>query len=75
MSGRDPRRDPRAGDVVRKGLADRRVESVDGLSVYYTATYGLRGSDGVVYSAETDNWRRWAAGAEVLRTGEGVQGG
>lgn len=66
MSGRDPRLDPRAGDVLRKGRVERRVDETyaGGFRVRWSKPPGWR----LYCTLET--WRRWAAGAEVLRVAE-----
>lgn len=67
MSGRDPRVDPRAGDVLRKGRVERRVDDTysGGLRIQWSRPGGWRR-----WFCTRETWRRWAAGAEALRVAE-----
>lgn len=69
MSGRDPRREPRAGDVLRKGRVTREARGFWRDTVTFWRSVA---GTGAIYQLTTRlaSWRRWAAGAEVLRTGE-----
>ena len=72
MSGRDPRLDPRAGDVLRKDGCTREVYKIDRESetdfVWFDDSTDPPGAG---YGCRTMTiWRRWAAGAEVLREEE-----
>lgn len=75
MSDRDPRLDPRAGDVLRHkvGCRTREVSSVirDSVSTWDVGVDGVRRSNVI---STLKQWLRWAAGAEVLRVAEEVQG-
>ena len=69
MAERDPRVDPRPGDVLRsyKGI-EREVLFNTGLGVkyIYSGTTNQRG-----YAPLVPHWIRWAANATVVRRGEG----
>lgn len=76
MTARDPRTDPRPGDVVRKaGTTDvhvtsdavnRKVTMTDAEFVGFASWYGDNGDPnwGIV---RRDSWKRWCRGAEVVR--------
>lgn len=74
--GRDPRVDPRAGDVVRKGDKTRRVLEVsrrnewEGRQVY--AVRFLRSSPRGEAGASNwlDQWVAWCRGASVVRVAQ-----
>lgn len=78
-NGRDPRRDPRAGDVLRgrkewvkPRRVERRVEFVsegDPPIVYFVSHGGMQDCEN---NASLRSWRRWAAGAEVIRVADDV---
>lgn len=77
MSGRDPRRDPRAVDVLRlSAKAAGNWQRGQRRTVTYVHDDGTVRYDRGRCSneVEADAWRRWAAGAEVLRVAEEVQG-
>jgi hypothetical protein len=59
---RDPRIDPKAGDVLRKNSLSRRVVEVASMDVYWCRD----GSDRRVQPAWISTWRTWARDAEVL---------
>ena len=65
VSDRDPRLDPRAGDVLRKGRRQRKVRRPGTRGGAVTS----EANGCVVYSSQKQ-WRRWAAGAEVLHVAE-----
>lgn len=80
--GRDPREDPRVGDVVeswgRDFPARRRVMHVDsapgvlgGLPAVFWQEVREDGSDGVTHGKTllVGGWQSWARGGEVLRLG------
>lgn len=87
MSDRDPRVDPRVGDVVRKGSVTREVvifrqtaHGVDGPVVRFFCTFtSSRMSHGrkLVHPMRQklwtglETWRKWCGDAEVLQRGQG----
>lgn len=78
MSGRDPRVTPRAGDVLRKGRTNspRYVvrNAIGGPHMEPIVEFCFNDIERT-HCLGLERWRRWAAGAEVLMTGEEVQGG
>lgn len=66
MSERDPRKEPRPGDVVRKGQITRTVTEFDQNNVRYRSS--VRSMIGFCWIT---TWQTWAAGAEVIDRGEG----
>ena len=77
MSGRDPRVTPRVGDDLLRGellmaVRQRRLLDTHEL-VVVQMTNGVDAP--TAHWMTMDEWRRWAANAEVLRTAEEVQGG
>lgn len=57
---RDPRRDPRAGDILRDTTMIREVECRDGDVIIY-----LQGNRGRMLCS-IESWRTWAHIAEVI---------
>ena len=68
MSGRDPRVTPRAGDVLR-------IHGYDDVEVagWHYPSGCLAVNSLFASHVRIGTWRRWAAGAEVLRRAEEVQ--
>ena len=74
MSERDPRQDPRPGDVVRKGEIDRHVVEVrigllDSVYVIYHSNYYRP-----FHESPLSRWRNWCRGAEVVAAAAGTEG-
>ncbi len=68
MTTRDPRREPKAGDVLRQGTEVRLVSlerefPVKGLVWYKTASEDR-------CNCYVENWERWAKDAEVLNAAD-----
>jgi hypothetical protein len=63
-SERNPRIDPRVGDVLRQGHLQRSVYHRHGSDVYYE-----KGSNNRSTCCWITTWREWARGAEVLKRG------
>ena len=78
MTARDPRRDPAAGDLLRKGNVWRRVERLE----IVQGPFGVRrvrvmewpewkggsvGYDAHIKRPSLGQFRKWAQGAEVVR--------
>lgn len=67
MSDRDPRNDPKGGDVLTKG--GELVEVGQAGEVWVSAV--VRSAKGVSAQLRTvGDWRRWAADATVIHKGE-----
>jgi hypothetical protein len=62
MSERDPKLNPRAGDVLRKGNQTRMVVGMDNWLVVFTNNQGNKRWTGI--------WQKWARTAEVVRAEE-----
>lgn len=61
---RDPRTDPRAGDVVNDGTAVVEVLALLGAGeIHYRVTVGAHDCD---VKSPIDSWRSWARTAEVV---------
>ena len=70
MNKRDPRIDPRKGDVVRKGYLPTR--HVNGFDADDNVCYSPF-ANGIQFCSRACSltaWRSWAKGAEVVRRGE-----
>lgn len=71
---RDPRAEPRPGDVLRKGKYQRHISRVDGSIstawVYYGRKIVETPSVNYWNSCTLAGWRRWAKNAEVVSGGE-----
>ena len=65
---RDPRKDPRPGDVVRKGAFTRQALSRRGER--FAMDYYDQARDKVVRMIALKTWKTWARGAEVLHVAE-----
>lgn len=65
MPDRNPRLDPRPGDVLRRDYQLRRVVSLRGVWVKYATENGKQYNDAI------NPWRSWAAKAEVVEVGRG----
>ena len=72
MTDRDPRVDPRPGDLLEQNTNRRLVTSIEGGRVRYIHTrlmfwesHGWYGDNPCWTRVE--NWRKWAAGATVVR--------
>jgi hypothetical protein len=67
---RDPRKDPRPGDILRPNVRrsshfdsrDRTVSDVDNGRVYYVGTWCCEPNVSLA------SWRKWAKTAEVIKT-------
>jgi hypothetical protein len=71
MSERDPKLDPRAGDVLRKGKRTKAVIGRDewrGPWVNYQTPTGER--NGLMTAERLEWWHKWARTAEVVRAEE-----
>ena len=65
---RDPKQDPAAGDMLRKGRVTRTVEAVH---INYLICHDrYRRGPGKVLTPLLGQYRRWAAGAEVVHVAE-----
>ena len=62
---RDPRRDPAAGDRLRKPGMERVVNYLDSGMVEFTEC--RRGGMVRIAIVNVSSWRRWASDAEVVR--------
>lgn len=72
MTARDPRSDPRPGDVLRKGERTRIVLSAKPLGAGFMVSYN---SGKRTHDTWISTWREWCRGAEVVRVsteGEGA---
>lgn len=74
MSDRDPRVDPRVGDVVRKGRHVRTVASLDcpwDRTAFVAPSVGFTlGKGRSIGWVGQGAWEAWADGAEVVQRGE-----
>lgn len=66
---RDPRVNPKAGDVLRRGKETRVVERVDMGKARTKCTVVSRPYPWSGYP-NTDQWRRWAKDAEVIHAAD-----
>ena len=63
---RDPRTDPRAGDVVRKEGITLTVERIDRLRVHFGSHYEDTGKTHVEPDTGLDAWQQWCVGSVVV---------
>jgi hypothetical protein len=70
---RDPRKDPKVGDVLQKGSKIRTVGGRGESAGYPDATWGVEfiRTEQHFYCYTLAGWRRWAASAEVIKKSEG----
>lgn len=63
---RDPRVDPKAGDVITKNGKIRTVIKVDRFDIFYNArTLGAGSINGIQKECFISTWQDWAKKAEV----------
>jgi hypothetical protein len=73
MIDRDPRQDPRTGDIVERisttsGKPIRRIVVMrDGLQVFYKAS-----EDGDILKSWVMTWREWCVDTEIVTSGNQV---
>jgi len=68
MPDRDPRIDPRAGDILRDGLVQRTVV-LEPAGTGHFMTYRQKGHGNVQHRIVVERWRQWAVSAEVVKRG------
>ena len=69
LTGRNPRLDPHAGDMLRKESHQNRWQVMEVIS---RDRYGIRyKADGTLQSSvDLKAWQQWANGAEVIHMGD-----
>jgi len=75
MSDRDPRTNPKAGDVLRGPKTVRKCNWIlDYEHLSFTSwslqAYQKPGCQGTVYGVPVEAWRKWAKNAEVIHAAE-----
>jgi hypothetical protein len=68
LKQRDPRRDPRKGDVVKTDKATRKVYATfagfNGWAVEF-----IDSRDRIISACSLESWRRWCKGAQEVKRG------
>lgn len=73
MPERDPRTDPKPGDVLHKGGWEREVTGIGnirGYQIRYVRRYLKTGRSEDRHCDTHEGWWRWSKGAEIVRRGE-----